>query len=298
MSNQTPLHFSLQLGALISLYLSVSFLLVLLFGLINLAFPDASEGYYALESSVSGIRIGIAMVLVFGPTYFFLTRKVNKIRRQSPSNTYLNLTKWVIYLSLLVGVGALLVDLVVVIMAFLGGEVTTRFLLKAAAVLLIVGAATYYYALDAKGYWLKNEMKSIIYGLVLALFAASALGYGFTQIDPPQVAREVKLDIKMIGDLQDMQWRIEDYERTKGALPDDISTVYGTFPVPQAPEGKPPYKYEITGEDSYKLCTTFFQNSYNSDTSLARPMFEKNYNWDYQAGEFCFERTIDNQYKQ
>jgi hypothetical protein len=49
MKNNTPKHFALQLGSLISLYLSLTFLLVLLFGLINLKFPDAAEGYYMIE---------------------------------------------------------------------------------------------------------------------------------------------------------------------------------------------------------------------------------------------------------
>ncbi|MEN9922388.1 MAG: hypothetical protein RL097_665, partial [Candidatus Parcubacteria bacterium] len=39
MENHTAKHFVLQLGSLASLYLSLSFLLVLLFGVINLIFP-------------------------------------------------------------------------------------------------------------------------------------------------------------------------------------------------------------------------------------------------------------------
>lgn len=298
MNNQTPMHFVLQLGAVISLYLSVSFLLVLIFGLVNLVFPDTSEGYYALESATSGIKLGLAMVLVFAPTYFFLTRRVNKIRRQSPSNTYLTLTKWLLYLSLLVGVGALLIDFVTVIMSFLDGELTTRFILKAAAVLLVIGAASYYYLLDAKGYWLKNEMKSVVYGIIAAIFAVIIVGYGFTKIETPEVAREVKIDNRIVVDLQDMQWRIEEFERANEQLPQSIADIYGTFPVPVAPEGRTAYMYEVSGDMSYKLCGDFAQNSYVGSDPVARPVFEKNYDWNYQAGEFCFNRVIDSRYKQ
>jgi hypothetical protein len=46
-----------------------------------------------------------------------------------------------VYLSLLVGGGVLLGDLVAIILAFLNGEITTRFILKAGVLLVVVGAA-------------------------------------------------------------------------------------------------------------------------------------------------------------
>lgn len=298
MSNKTPVHFVLQLGSLLSLYLSVSFLLVLLFGLINLHFPDVAEGYYALDSASSSVRLGIAMVLVFAPTYFFLMRMVNKIRRQTPSNQYLSLTKWLIYLSLLIGLTALLIDLVVVIMTFLEGEITQRFLYKAFAVLLVIGTTVHYYILDARGHWLKNEGKSILYGIGAALVVLAAVGYGFANIETPAVVREAKIDTLMVSDLQDMQWRIEDYYRVNNALPENLETIYGSFPVPQAPENKPDYAYEVTGDKTYKLCATFSQAISRGNESVARPVFEKNADWNYKAGEWCFERSTEGLFKQ
>ena len=135
MNPNTPKHFVLQLGALISLYLSVIFLLVMVFGAINLAFPDAANGIWEVNSSNDMVRIGVAMTVVFFPVYLLLTRAVNNFRRQNKAERHI-LTKWLIYLSLLLGGGALLIDLVVVIMAFLEGEITERFILKALAVLV------------------------------------------------------------------------------------------------------------------------------------------------------------------
>ena len=43
MENHTAKHFVLQLGSLVSLYLSLSFLIVLIFGVINKMFPDAAD---------------------------------------------------------------------------------------------------------------------------------------------------------------------------------------------------------------------------------------------------------------
>jgi hypothetical protein len=128
MNHNTPKHFALQIGSLISLYLSLAFLLVLLFGIINLKFSDATQGYWAIESASSSVRLGIAMLAVFFPTYLVLTRLVNKLRRGKNAEQYLTLTKWLIYSSLTIGIGALLIDLAVIIMTFLEGEVTARFI--------------------------------------------------------------------------------------------------------------------------------------------------------------------------
>ena len=103
MENHTAKHFVLQLGSLITLYLSIAFLLVLLFNIINLAYPDAADAYWQIESYSDAVRIGIAMLIVFFPAYLILTRQVNQIRRRESSDgSYLGFTKWLVYLSLLV----------------------------------------------------------------------------------------------------------------------------------------------------------------------------------------------------
>ena len=100
---QTPKQFALQIAALITLYVSISAFLILLFGLINLTYPDAAEDYWQIQSSQSGIRYAIAALIVFFPAYLVLTRVVNQARRHA-SNLYHTLTKWFVYLSILVGV--------------------------------------------------------------------------------------------------------------------------------------------------------------------------------------------------
>ncbi len=107
----TAKNFALQLGSLISLYISIVALIILLSGVITLQYPDVANGYWEQESASSSIRFSIAMLFVFFPTYIALTRMVNTIRRVE-QGVYLALTKWLIYLSLLIGGGAILGDLV------------------------------------------------------------------------------------------------------------------------------------------------------------------------------------------
>lgn len=296
MENNIAKHFVLQLGSLIGLYLSLSFLLVLIFGIINLMFPDATEGYWVIESAGQNVRLGIAMVLVFFPTYIVLTRIVNKLRRQEKNPAYLSLTKWLIYLSLLVSGLILLGDLVAVILAFLGGEITERFIFKALAVLAVIGAAFHYYILDARGFWHKNEQKSIMFGIGAGVVVFVALAYGFTNIETPATVREMKLDEKQIQDLQTIEQQLESYLVTSSSTaPVTLKDAFGSFPIPIAPEGRDDYEYKQTNV-GFDLCATFAYNSFeNSDqfsTRIDPAMLIKNGNdWHHEAGKYCFERV-------
>jgi len=299
MENHTAKNFVLQLGSLVTLYLSLSFLLVLLFGLINTIYPDVTEGSWAAESAASSVRLGIAMTIVFFPVYLALTRVVNKARRKDAQAKYLGLTKWLIYLSLLIAGLTLMVDLVVVIMAFLEGEITQRFILKAASVVVVVGAAFHYYLLDAKGYWLKNEQKSIMYAIGALIVVFATVAFGFTHIAPPTEVREQKLDATQVLDLKNIQWRVQDYISLNGTVPASLADIDSKIEMVEAPEGRPAYKYEAT-ETGFKLCATFMTESNPDEFAFARvmPVVEDTKtiinpdNWEHGTGEVCFERVV------
>ena len=292
----TAKHFALQLGSLVTLYLSLSFLVVMVFGIINIIFPDATAGYYEVDSSESMIRTAIAMVIVFFPAYLILTRFVNNQRRDSNEGSYLNLTKWLIYLSLLIGGCVLLGDLATVIMTYLNGEVTARFIYKALTVLLLVGAAFYYYLLDARGFWLKNEQKSVYFGAGVVIIVLVALVQGFIHVKAPSAVREQRLDSTQINDLQQIQWRIQDYYLTNQKLPENF-TALGEPDVPKAPENRAAYRYGITTE-GFELCATFTQPSSAADAQMYAVPTEKLVpiknpdNWQHGVGETCFKRIV------
>ena len=297
MENHTAKHFVLQLGSLVSLYLSVSFLLVLLFGLINLLYPDAAEGYWAAESAASQVRLGIAMVVVFFPTYLILTRVVNTLRRKENHGSYLGLTKWLIYLSLLVGGVAVLIDLVVVINTFLEGEITERFILKAFSVLFVIGAAMHYYILDARGYWLKHEAKSIYYAVGAGIVAFVAVAYGFAYIETPADVREGRIDDQQLVDLQNIQYQIESYYTLNNEFPETLADLPKGIELPEASEGREAYSYART-ETGFELCATFAQASTGDQYSYLMPgmddtmMIKNRDNWTHGEGRYCFERVV------
>jgi len=294
MTINQPKNFVLQLGSLIALYVSVSALLFLLFGVINLRYPDEASALYESESSREMIRMSIALLLVFFPAYLSLTRISNQQRRKE-SGEYTVLAKWLVYLSLLAGGGALMADLVTLINYFLNGEITVRFILKVFVFFAIVSSAFTYYLYDVRGYFQSREKLSLQIGLVSILLVIISLVGGFMYIETPQEVREMRLDERQISDLQDMQFRIDEYYAVRNGFPESIDDLYAGERVPQAPDGRDQYRYVLTGEKTYQLCATFAKES----QSLGRypsevfPIKNTNYSWDHGEGEKCFDRVVE-----
>jgi uncharacterized membrane-anchored protein YhcB (DUF1043 family) len=293
MNTHTPKHFILQLGALLSLYVSITSLVLLVFSVINLSFPDVAAYWYESESARDIIRGSIATLVVFFPTYLILTRISNQTRRREMNGAYTTLGRWLVYLSLLVAGGVLLADLVTLILYFLNGEITTRFLLKVGALLLIVGAAFHYYLLDIRGYFTTRIQESLYFATGAVVVVIASILFGYSHIEAPSEVREQRIDQNQLTDLQDIQYRIEAHYAQNASLPESIAQAYQGMTTPEAPEGRARYTYEATGERSYELCAEFATESSREET-LARGPFPEaaNYDWTHGRGEWCFTREI------
>jgi hypothetical protein len=290
----TAKNFALQLGSLASLYISLSALIVLLFGVINIQFPDpALDYYYSFDGDSSSIRFSIAFLVVFFPAYLILTRLVNKIRR-TEHGTYLALTKWLIYISLLIGGGVLLGDLVMILNNFLNGDLTTRFILKAIAFFLVVGTAFVYYLFDARGYWQAHEKTSIKYGGIVSVVVITALISGFMKIETPAQVREMRIDETQVNDLQMIQTRIEEFNMVNAKLPTTISEVYVGMKAPESSAERAAYRYNVIDKTTYELCAEFaYPTPKSQQGQYSIPMLKEGfYTWDHGTGEKCFERKV------
>ncbi len=290
MQKNTPKHFVIQLGALIALYVSITALTVLVFSIINLKFPDESY-YWEGESARQAIRTCMAILIVFFPTYLTLTRISNQNRRKESNGDYTGITRWLVYFSLLVAGGIILGDLVTLINYFLNGEITTRFIYKVFALLLIVGSAFHYYILDVRGYFNQRVDRSMQFAIGAVVLVITSLTFGFQYIETPSEVREQRLDEQQVMDLQSAQSYIENYYLTYQKLPASLADAYGAIPLPVAPEGRSSYVYTVTGTTNYELCANFSAASAGIEDSYAMPI-DANYNWNHQAGEWCFDRLI------
>lgn len=296
----TAKNFALQLGSLISLYVSIGALITLLFGIITVQYPDVAQGYWEAESATLSIRWGIALLAVFFPAYCMLTHAVH-VTRRNDAGAYLSFTKRLIYLSLLIGGVAMLVDLVVVINGFLNGELTIRFALKALSFLIVVGSAFTYYLYDARGYWREHGALLMRYGVIASIFVATTLVFGFMRIEPPDAVREMKLDAVQITDLQNIQSRIFEYYQLNAMLPKTLDDAFRGIDLPSAPENRTPYTYTVKDTNTIELCATFaYPTSKIEEQQYVTPYYDEfaiksGNNWIHAKGEWCFLRVFTSQ---
>jgi hypothetical protein len=174
--------------------------------------------------------------------------------------------------------------------------VTQRFIFKPIAEMFEVALAFHYYVLDPRGFWLKNESKSVMFGYGALLGAFVVVALGFLLIETPAQVREMKLDETQLQDLQSIQWKVEEALSLSSTTPASLEELYGDFEAPAAPEGRPAYIYAAT-DTGFKLCATFSRDSIQPDNEFT-PSYDSGMkiknpnNWSYKAGEYCFERTV------
>lgn len=300
----TAKDFFVYLAGFVTLYVSAVSLISLLFMIINKALPDALESgyYYSGDMYTSGMRMAIAALIIVFPIYLVIASYVNKYLRQNPDKKDLSVRKWLTYLTLFVTGAAVIVDLVILVNTFLGGEITTRFVLKVLSVIVVSGAVFVYYFYDLKKTFDANmpQRTGLIVTVASVLVFGTLIG-GLIYIGSPMKARNLKFDTMRINDLTSIQWQIIRYWQQKGIMPVQITDIEDSivgYVVPKGPEGDE-YTYVKTGATSFKLCATFALSSTESMGSNPLRSYDtmpvKNDTWDHGAGQVCFDRTIDPQ---
>lgn len=297
--SETPRNFALQLGALTALYASIAALITLLFSVVTIALPDAAESYWQADNASERIRFSFAALIIFFPAYAVLTRYMNRIRRSSDDGSYLNLTRWIIYLSLFIGGAIILGDAVAVVYGWLNGELTLRFFLKAFILASVVASAFTYYLYDAKGYWQTHEKQSIYCGLVATMVVVASLVLGLYFMESPSEVRAQRLDEQQLNDLRDIQYRVQNHLMSEDALPASIAELYTVNEPPTAPDSRADYRYEVT-DRGFNLCAEFGAASERerypsrpvAPAKTEQPYIENQNDWQHEAGAWCFERVV------
>jgi uncharacterized protein DUF5671 len=131
-----------------ALYTSAYYLGDLLFGFINLAYPDeVNSSYYGnrIEYVESGIRWATAAVIVAFPLFLFAALRIGKEVAADPTRRNSAMRKWLTYITLLVAASAIVGDGITLVYNLLGGELTVRFVLKVVVAAVIASAVFGYY---------------------------------------------------------------------------------------------------------------------------------------------------------
>ncbi|MBI2474310.1 MAG: hypothetical protein HYV68_01280 [Candidatus Taylorbacteria bacterium] len=286
------------MGWLIALYASVISLINLLFATINQVFPDPlNQGYYYGGYS-GGIRAAIATLVVFFPVYVLITRYLRKSFVADPSKRELWVRRWLVYLTLFLSSLAVVVDIIVLINSFLGGELSTRVLLKVLALFIVVGAVFGYYFYDLRDESFA-EKKGDYFAWGSAILVIASLAWSFSVIGSPMAERERRFDDRRTNDLAQIQSQIVSFWQAKGQLPEDLGTLSDNisgFKAPLDPESKESYEYEKIGDKEFRLCATFDLPSRNEESRAYIYGPGENNNWKHDTGKTCYDRNIDEEF--
>lgn len=139
----SPKDVFINLLAAATLYISAIGVLVLVWGLAEFWFPDPLRRFDSGDSGA--VRIGVSMAIVAFPIFIYLSLMVRRRVRSGEMDTLATLRTGFIYVNLFAVTVATLVTMMVTVGAFLGGDLTPRFLIRAGGVLAIVGLIYLYY---------------------------------------------------------------------------------------------------------------------------------------------------------
>ncbi len=302
-SKTTPRDFFFWAGLLVALIGSVISFTTLLFSYINFAFPDPLA-YYG-DPYGGSVRVAMACVIVFIPTTLVLAHLIRKTIINEAGKANIWVRRWALGLILFVATLAILIDLITLIMTFLGGELSIRFGLKVLVVLLVAAFMFLHFLADLKGYWIENAKKAgLVSSAVLAMALVSVVA-GFFIIGTPGDIRMMRFDEQKVMDLQGIQYQVVNYYQLKEELPESLALLndpISSFMIPVDPQSGSAYHYRVTGPLSFELCAVFNkptpdtrgQGGYPArDISYPSPGMGVDENWQHEAGDTCFTRTID-----
>ncbi len=272
---------------------------VLLYQYVDLQYPDLLiEGYYwSKTNTLNLVRNSMAVLMVVFPVFVWVSWFLRKDIAKHSEKRELKIRRWLLYLTLFVASLVIIGDLVALLMNFLNGELTARFVLKVLVVLFIASTilAHYFSELKDKPFSWMGIFDKVIIGLVVVGIAA-----GFWFAGSPAKQRAIRFDERRVSDLSTIQYQVIDYWQRKTSLPQgtaELTNNISGFVVPKDPESGIDYGYRVTGPFTFELCATFVTSNseefMGKGRSVAVHYGGEPSNWAYGEGMTCFERTID-----
>lgn len=133
-----------------TLYIAAYHLGSLAFDLIQRALPDAADSAWAVNGLEASIRFSTASILIAFPVFLYLSWWLGREDRRNPARRLSPVRRWLTYMTLFIAATVLVCDMIALVDALLGGELTLRFVLKVAVVALIAGTVFGHYLGDLR----------------------------------------------------------------------------------------------------------------------------------------------------
>lgn len=288
----------LYLVSFISLYVFAFSLGAVLFGLIDHTFSDSLDSYRSSPSTADATAI--AAVIVAFPLYLILMRRLTQAVAADPERRQSLVRRWLTYLTLVVGAGIILGDIIALLASLLTGDPTVNFFLKVGTVLLIVVPIFAYYLWDMRQ--AEDEVSAsaaraapILRGLVIVAVAVvvATVGYSIYVVGTPGQQRNIRLDQERIQHLRSISHNIDRYYELNGEMPTNLFDLQGPqYSVPSIadPDTGRPYGYHLVDGVDYELCAVF--NAESPERRDERRPFSEAI-WDHGPGLTCFALTAE-----
>ncbi len=289
-TKNTPRDAFLYILSIIMLVASAISFGTLVFGLIDIAFPDKLQPYAFIN--YGAIRVALSTIIIVFPVYFWASRFLHKDVVAHPEKRESKIRRWLMYLTVFVAGLVVIGDLVTLVYNFLQGDIPTSFLLKVLTVFFIAGSSLFYYLSEVKNRVYPRKVFQILVVGVVSLMVV----LGFYKAGSPQNQRLIRFDQQKEGHLSMIQdYIVHSYWQSKGALPvklSDLNDPISSFSVPTDPQTDEQYGYRVLGVRSFQLCASFNLPSSEESTRSISPYYGIN-NWQHGTGTVCFDRTID-----
>jgi hypothetical protein len=298
----SPKDFFLWVGAVATLYGGVFSFFTLIFQYIDFAYPDPLS--YSYDPYSTGVRVAMATIVVLIPTMLALLLTIRRDIVREPGKANIWVRKWALVFTIFLAAATAVIDLITLLSAFFGGDITIRFTLKALTVLLIAVLVVLHFLADLRGYWTLHRRKVNMVGAAVGALAIMTVIGGFLIIGSPAHARSMRFDAQRVQDLQSIQSEVLSYWQLKQSLPLTLTTLndgLGGYQVPVDPESNTAYEYKALGKtadgrQSFELCATFnlvgTGNAYGIGPEGPGGR-DSNYTWEHGLGHTCFTKYID-----
>jgi len=285
----------------VMLYIGAIDLIALLWLIIGVQFPDVTS--YSYANPYESMRSSIASLIIVWPVFLVMMRYLVSDLKKNPEKAEVWVRRWLTYLTMFVAAVTIIIDLIMLLNSFLGGELSTRFILKVLVVLVVAACVLGYefWELKRKPEDGKKEMR--VMAVVSVVFVVLSIVGGFCFVGTPKVARQQKLDSERVSALLNIQSQVVMYWNQKEKLPAQLSDLKDPltgFVVPLDPVTKQSYEYKKTGELTFELCATFDRNTAPWEKNqMKSPMAYDQFgnpatdDWNHESGRTCYERTID-----
>ncbi|MFA5742460.1 MAG: DUF5671 domain-containing protein [Candidatus Paceibacterota bacterium] len=284
-----------------TLYLSIIGFITLWWQIINFLFPDKLNAANGFGSSIYNSLIwGTSALVVSFPVYVLVSWIIGRDFKIYPLKREASVRKWLWYITLFVSAMTIIIDLVTLVFNFLKGDLTIQFFLKLIVILAVAAAVFGYYLWDLRKRENISDAPKKMTWAAGAVILASII-YGFFLVGSPAKQRDLRFDEQRVSSLQQIQNSAVEYWQQKNQLPQNLEEMnklgYGT---PTDPETGKQYEYSATSEISFRLCADFkaaFKTENNNANTLyyysPRGIATIPQNWVHDAGQTCFDSTID-----